>query len=259
VRPSPRASVGAFDEARARVVLVGYSGPYFNNMLSDTWEWDGAQWHAFPASVPPRELIQLGPGTYRHETGRVAMASRASGTFFEWNGSAWNATSIQYGGGLIVSDPVRGVIIAYPDMATLAAGCHWESSDLLAHAERYGNGCANGPTPGLMALGRAEPGEAGFTLALQTFAPSAPSLLGIAFDAGNQDLGNGCTALLANAVGSSFAMSDSGGEARWTMPVPNDVHLLGLSFRAQGAVLDPPHGLLGAVTLSDGLHIAVGN
>ena len=249
VRPSPRwVHVAAYDEIRARVVLTGGFGA--GNYPDDTWEWDGVQWQAFPASLPSALLVPTAMA-FRHETGRVALSAG-----WEWTGSAWSATGIECPGMAMVSDPGRGVMLGYPH--AIIGRCIVESSDHLAHADRYGNGCALGAAPGITALALPVLGESGFTLALQAFAAGAPALVGFAWNDANQDLGNGCRWLLANPIGTVLLSTDAGGEARVAVPVPAAVHLVGLSFRAQAAVVDPASARLGPVTMSDGLAITVG-
>jgi hypothetical protein len=58
VTPGPRQShLMAYDSRRERVVMYGGIGGT-NQRLSDTWEWDGRQWH--------RIVLSSGPGARSH-------------------------------------------------------------------------------------------------------------------------------------------------------------------------------------------------
>lgn len=78
----------AFDEVRGRVVLYGGTGLRGEGELSDTWEWNGANWVlvATGGDAPPSR-VRL---TYDGQRQRVVAYERAS---FEWDGRQWTKTA----------------------------------------------------------------------------------------------------------------------------------------------------------------------
>ena len=85
----------AFDAGRGRAVLFGGSGDNPNEMVTDTWEYDGAVWTRVAGDGPPGRVHHA--MHYDAGTGRVTLAggtSPATGTLgdvWTWNGSRWSA------------------------------------------------------------------------------------------------------------------------------------------------------------------------
>ncbi len=85
----------AYDSARGRVVLYGgNSYPWTEQVLADTWEWDGNTWvQRTPATSPP---AREGPAmAYDSARGRVVLFGGADRTglpladTWEWDGDTW--------------------------------------------------------------------------------------------------------------------------------------------------------------------------
>ncbi len=79
----------AWDAVRRQVVLFGGYDPQLG-LLSDTWEWDGANWHErFPANVPPARAEHA--MAYDPTRQRVVMVGGATALVdtWEWDGTDW--------------------------------------------------------------------------------------------------------------------------------------------------------------------------
>ncbi len=113
----------AYDASRDRVVLFGGGSAVTANedVVAETWEWDGAAWSLRPVTNPP-------PGRSHHvmaydaKRKRVVMYGGIGGggelaDTWEWDGTAW--TQVMGGapparrGGVLAFDPVRGASILF--------------------------------------------------------------------------------------------------------------------------------------------------
>ena len=134
LRPSPRHGAAmAFDAARGRAVLFGGDvgmGPGANNLLGDTWEWDGTRWiEQRPATAPParrRAAMAYDPVRQRVVLfGGHTAASNVADDTWEWDGVDWRPLSPatkppgrrQH---VMAYDAERGVVIAYGGSAGLS-------------------------------------------------------------------------------------------------------------------------------------------
>ena len=91
--PSPRDGHAlAYDAARQRVVMFG-GDPGGNNVLAETWEWDGIAWTlAAPASSPPARIhFGMAYDSIRQRTVLFGGWSPAAifGDTWEWDGTNW--------------------------------------------------------------------------------------------------------------------------------------------------------------------------
>lgn len=115
-------SHACFDSARGRNVLFGGSagGNPGNNVLGDTWEWDGQQWHAMapPAPTPDaRELGAMAFDSVRQETILICGYDGSNiGDTWLWDGITWSEPSGSAGtirGITMAFDPVRGRAVTF--------------------------------------------------------------------------------------------------------------------------------------------------
>lgn len=252
VLPGPRAyALAAYDPLRNVVVLAaGTAGP----SLQDTWEWNGTQW-AQQAPAPFFISSRISQMVFRPDTGRVL--ARAF-DYWEWDGTSWTAANVpndQDGTARFGSDLGRGRVLRF----SLQNGGLGVLTATAARAARYGNGCAIGPAPGTVTLGRPTPGATGFALATSTFAANAPLLQAIGLGTAALPLGSGCSQLVGQILGVTFAVSSPAGYAQLPLPIPADNTLRGVAFTSQTAVVDGTRGLFGGFTLTDGLRITIGD
>jgi hypothetical protein len=103
--PGPRVDCGlAYDDSRQRVVLFGgfWFGPDLarSSYLSDTWEWDGAEWTQIADIGPtPRTACALTYDTVRQrvvlfggsgpEPPATVLSPTLRGDTWEWDGTEW--------------------------------------------------------------------------------------------------------------------------------------------------------------------------
>src|SRR5262249_15262066 len=96
--PTPRGEHAmAYDIARERLVMFGGSAGL--DFFSDTWEWDGVNWHLqTPATVPParrRPAMAYDPGRGRivmfgDDEGHDDITSHLLSDTWEWDGVDWH-------------------------------------------------------------------------------------------------------------------------------------------------------------------------
>jgi hypothetical protein len=90
--PSPRSgALTTYDPIRRKVVLFGGQS---NQLLLDTWAWDGGQWlQQYPSDSPPPAWVGAGNLTFdagRGETILFGNTLRDETTFtWAWSGSGW--------------------------------------------------------------------------------------------------------------------------------------------------------------------------
>ncbi len=97
--PAQSGPVMAYDSARGRVVLFGYSADS-NGSGMETWEWDGNDWmHAIPALSPPRSGYSA--MVYDRARARTVLFTTQGSPYrsdtWEWDGSAWEKESAETG------------------------------------------------------------------------------------------------------------------------------------------------------------------
>lgn len=290
--PSPRRRPAmAFDSVRGRVVLVG--GIDINTLLSDHWEWDGSAWTQIAATTPMgavggalgfdplrNRTVFLSTGvtfeydgvswqqvatgsptpsnhyrsmvwnaaTQRLQTSAQTQASSLGRV--EWDGAQW----ITVGGapGALAYDPQRGAMLAYT-----ADGFVIESQ-APASAVDFGSPCGGSATAtSLTAFGVPRVGSTSFHLDVRAEATQRPALLGFGLGTSNLPIGNGCTFLLQNAIGTQIWFTDPRGFWHQRLALPAALALRGVALHAQAAVLDPASP--GGVAMSQGLTLTIGD
>ena len=288
--PMPRANAAiAFDSARGRVVVVGGSAP--PGLLTDHWEWDGLSWTLVSTTTPMlpalgalgydplrARLVFTGPSghTWEHDgvqwslitttgplpggnytmewdpTRQRLQANLSNGQWhrFEWNGAQWTPRFLS--SGVLAFDTRRGAMLRYQRLLLET------ESTAVASATDIGAPCGGTTTPtSLSAFGLPRPGDAAFHLDVRAEAAQRPALLGFGLTAGNVAIGNGCSLLLQNPIGSVLWFTDAHGFWHQPLALPNDLALRGVGFVAQAAVLDPASP--GGLALSQGLQLAIGD
>lgn len=222
------------------------------------WEWDGVTW----TLIGPMPSALYGPvqAAYRPDTQRVLFSSNQNGNPREWNGSTWSNvtltnTSFSYLG--LAPDFARNRLVSFQHGASPAS--HAVLTTTPAAARRFGNGCALGPSPGLLTSGMPVPDTPDFGIGVVTLAANAPCFVTLGFTSRYQPLGAGCAAWILNPPAMNVLVADVAGHARLAMPIPADLSLRGISLLAQAVVFDPPRSVFGGLTFTDGLRIDIGD
>jgi hypothetical protein len=225
------------------------------------WEWDGTQW----TQRGPMPDYDPHSAAYRPDT-RGVIFFFTSGLQFEWDGTVWRSLSVpdRPAARGLATDYRLGRAWSFQHGLTVSGSSGENGAPAVltttpATAARFGQGCAIGASPGLVADGRPVPGDGAFGIQAATLAPNAPCVLAVGFATQAVHLGSGCVAWLASPAVVSFALADAAGCARLGLPIPADPGLRGVAFAAQLAVVDPPRGPLGGLTLSDALSISLGD
>ncbi|MCI0587107.1 MAG: hypothetical protein L0323_09740 [Planctomycetes bacterium] len=128
-----------------------------------------------------------------------------------------------------------------------------------------GPGCGAPSAPSLLASGsppRAILGNASFGVTTSGHPPGAPVGLFALAPGGPTDLGGGC-ALYSSGLPGAFPLSvgtaNGLGTLSWSLPIPADSALEGLSLDLQAVALVPGGAYLGAFNLTNGLRVRAGN
>ncbi|MFT3914859.1 MAG: hypothetical protein QM704_12325 [Anaeromyxobacteraceae bacterium] len=100
----------------ARRVMVLFGGLGASTSLTDSWEWDGAQWRQVFPSDPegdgnPSGFI-MGGRTYDPVRGGVVVSSNGNGIWL-WNGASWRKLLDVGGYDVLVWDEKRGVLVMH--------------------------------------------------------------------------------------------------------------------------------------------------
>jgi hypothetical protein len=139
------------------------------------------------------------------------------------------------------------------------------TAPLGLYNQNLGAGCGNPSAPSLYATGsppRATLGNASFGLQSAGNAPSTPSPLLMSLADGTFPLAPGCT-LYSASVATIFppfnATSNGAGLASYSLPVPATPALEGQHVDFQSANLVAGGAYLGAINLSNGLRVRLGN
>ncbi len=278
--PTPTWSQMVFDVVgREHVVLYAARADSGVN-VSETWEWDGADWHRLlPAATSPSMRRGFGFSFDRRGGRGVLFGGRASDQSlrddtWEWHVDRWierarapRPSPREFHA--MAYDPVRGesVLFGGQSLGLLAeTWIHRFEITEPASLDRLGVGCAGGNgIPLLTAADGRGPwiGESAklvlSNLPAALFAP-AFGILGTAqgFWGGSSipvELGGlgapGCILQVA-PLDAILLPRTATGEAVWRVPVPNVAALIGLEFALQGLAFDLLANSLGIV-LSNGL------
>ena len=274
--PPPRSgALMAFDESLGQIVLV--SGSASAGLFPDTWTYDGKTWRQIASSLPafPDALA------YDSLRGRLVLVgtqnSSAKVEHMEWDGTAWNliphsivppsrfSPALAYDSArqrmVLYGGNDGGPLIFQPFYDT------WElATSYPAGFTALGQGCTGSFGVPQLAIEPAGYPWLGDTALAQVrnlgLSPSQHLPFGLLGDS-NSRLGTiplpldltslgmpGCS-LCTNAL-LTFPLVNRGGNALWSMPIPFDLALAGLSLYPQAGSLDPGANALGIVLSNAG-------
>jgi hypothetical protein len=209
-----------YDPRRQRIVLFGgLTGSTAMTNYDDTWEWDGTGWVPVAVSTRPH--------------GRYDMD--------------------------LVFDPARNQLLLingrvlpggmfFPEVWALGA-----TNDRAA-ITTLGPGCGSTSHTPRLATSLPHPGAHAFTIDVHGAPPSTPCLYGLAFTPGSLPLGHGCTLFVPHQDHLDLTLTNTHGFASIAASIP--IALLGYTFTAQAAVLDPNAAI--GVGLTQGITIRTG-
>ncbi|HEX5054522.1 MAG TPA: hypothetical protein VFZ65_22270 [Planctomycetota bacterium] len=263
-----------YDEARQRVVL--YGGISTSNMqVRDTWDWNGVYWLEHFGVTPPPTCLG---STIAYDRARQRVVlhgggwnGTTTGGVFEFDGATW-VTRTTSGAPASMSDasmtfvPATGSLLLFGGIS----GATWDRTRTIdfvtgyvAASAAHQPGCA-GPAgvPSLAALGGSRPVLGSTFQTRYGNLPNTPlalvfAALGYSDQAWNGvplpiDLTllgfTGCQLHIAPSA--MEPLSNTGGIANWSIPIPAAPSLDGLQFYLQGLVLTPGFNPGGAVTSS---------
>jgi ELWxxDGT repeat protein len=131
-----------------------------------------------------------------------------------------------------------------------------------AFADRYGTGCPG--TGGLVAesfgVGLPVLGNSGFGIQVTKALANSAAVLLAHYSSTPLDVGGGCVLYPTLPVLIVLATpTDGAGSGIIGLSIPNDPSLVGGSLHSQWVVADPNGALFGIASLSDGLHVLIGN
>ncbi len=225
------------------------------------WEWDGIAWTQI--GMIPNTWTGTGPAVFRPDTQRVMFRSSFTNSLLEWDGTTWTTVTIGNWStttpATLAPDYPRNRLVSFQHGTFAATATHAVLTTTPASAQRFGYGCALGPSPGLLTDGRPIADEPDFGIQVSTLAANAPCLLTLGFLSQGQQLGSGCVAWILQPPAVHFLTADATGHARLPVPIPADLSLRGINLLAQAAVFDPPRSLFGGLTFTDGLRITIGD
>jgi hypothetical protein len=262
--------------------------------LGDTWLWNGVSWtdltpsltNAPPAGpaislglhlptadlVLPRSSNQvwLWNGAWRSVTTTVSLPSGpfSSGMTpltlgymlvggdtphaFTWSGSDWvTAPSPPQNGGLIL-DVVH-------NCSLVLGSQHFLYTPTPAASTAFGSGCGSPPPQLDTCGGNPRIDTSGYQLRVYSLPALASVSLAVDTTSASVALPGGCTQLLASPQTVGIAVANPFGHARFALPIPNAQALRGMQLSAQAVALVPGGPLLGALALSQGLLLTIGD
>jgi hypothetical protein len=265
----------AYDSGRNRTVLFG--GVNGSSFLGDTWEWNGATaaWTQVASTGPlSRAYHAMAYDSGRNRTVLFGGYDGSSifGDTWEWNGANAAWTQVASTGPLsryvhaMAYDSGRNRTVLFGGYASGNLGDTWEWGGPPASASAYGTGCGS---PALTISPGALPRINTTAQALLTNIPA--SLAFVCLGWSNTTTGlfplplslagfglPGCL-LQQSAEGGSLPVTPTGvGTATFSVPLPNNIGLLGLRLYLQGWAIAPGYNPGGAI-VSNGLAWRIGS
>jgi hypothetical protein len=131
-----------------------------------------------------------------------------------------------------------------------------------ALAEPFASGCPGTANlvPAVSAQALPMLGNAGFGARVTSARANSPAVMLLGAKRGSVALGGGCFLWLSLPIPLALStLTDAGGSASIGLPIPNGIELLGAELFLQWAVADPSGAFAGVASLSDGLHVVIGN
>ena len=255
----------AWDAVRQRVVLFGGSYSTFGRtVLGDTWEWDGTTWiRRYPVTSPgARDQHSM---AYDDVAQRVVLyGGEGVGTRFfdtwDWDGSNWTqrppTTNTSLGNGAMIFDGHRQRLLLHSQSLGGNANT-WLYTPTPAAAGPIGSACSGSGNPPVLSSSVPNLGRP-LALDLHHAPPGAPCLFGFSYGTQNLPLGGGCSLYLQIPFETASAPANGAGFANFTLPVPVNLALRGLSIYVQAMAPDPQGPAFGLV-FSNGLELVIGD
>jgi hypothetical protein len=258
----------AYDVARQRTVLFGGRS---GSALNDTWEWDGVSWsQRSPATSPPARFDH--EMAYDEVRRRIVIFSGFTqpADTWEYDGANWTQRTIastspggRYAYGFCF-DPARRRTLLFGGYQGGQRADTWTYHDVVtAQYSLSGSGCPgqNG-VPSLSNVGGALP-WLGETFTLQVGNLSTTGLAAGILGASDTTFGSlplpldlaflgmpGCRLYVSLDV--VVPLTNNGGLATWSLPLPSIPHLTGARFHQQVANASPGSNALGLTTSNYG-------
>lgn len=122
-----------------------------------------------------------------------------------------------------------------------------------------GAGCGTSPVapPSMRPRGVSCIGSQDFGLVVDTATPNSPAGAFVSFARASTPIGP-CTLELASPISFGAMTTGANGRAEFALPIPRDPTLIAMSVYVQGAVLEPAGPLLGVASLTQALHVLIG-
>lgn len=265
--PSPRrASEMAYDPVTGGLLLFsGYQ------VGADTWLFDGTDWNALSPATVPSQRYDHTMATDLLRSRIVMFGGNTTGDTWEWDGQDWiqrqpaTLPPARYDD-YMVWDVIRERVVMFGGIQGTAD--MWEyRTTAPARFAPFGNGCqgTNGQTPVLGSTDLPWAGEPfDVTVAALPQAGGVFMLVGFSNTVWNGqslplDLGfvgmPGCP--LLTSINAAYPISNTGGQAVSTLPIPTTPALLGGRFFHQAIVADRGANPLG-LTVSNGGDAQIG-
>jgi len=272
--PGPTGRTGAalaFDPNRGEMLLFGGANAVF---LDETWSWNGTGWQQLLPSTPASPRMWAAMVTDRVRSRVVLLGGWPLQDPFawEWDGTNWHQQLITSPGArmniALAYDSVRrevvlfgGALAAYSNSLPMNDTWLYRTAH-FASAVPYGQGCqGSAGTPTLAAATYSLPwlGDTFRTRVATIPATSAGAVFvtGIASTPGQSLSGlgfPGCQSFVT--LDSARFVLASGGGAEWSLQVPVDAALVGVSLFQQGLVFDS--GAAGGAVVSNALSFMAG-
>ncbi len=282
------------DTLRDRIVLFGGTDqevmfqPALTTRSDQTWEWNGTNWIFQNRATVPDKRERFGMA-FDEVQGITVLCygqngSRSHGDTLAWDGVEWRDIFVTPKPGArsaiqLVANSNSGRLLTYGgDVAQAEPGETIESWEFFGQCNGsslpYGLGCAGtvGMPPTLRNLNGSRPVVGnGFNMVLDNLPTANGSFAVGMWGFSNEiwgdtrfflpdDLGwlgmPGCDLLVSLDRVVPLVITP-GGQANWTLNVPLNNDLCGLSFYAQGLIVDPGANALGVI-VSDAIAGAVG-
>lgn len=263
----------AFDAARAQIVMFGGRiNP--TTRRQDTWTYDGIGWtDRNTTNVSARSDVGMAYDPIRARVvlfGGQSSATTYTQSAFEWDGMAWSLpflifTPAARGGHSLTWDGRGRHSIAFGGINTVGRlGDTWiYGANAAARVDRLAprSGCSGASGNSVLTpYGVPSIGNGSFALDLTTVRaqPGLPVVFFLSLNEGTASLG---TCQLHVDPQTLFAVAYGVHDERLTslpIPIPPMLSLLGASFVAQAAYVDPPSSL-GGIAFSIGARVTIGD
>jgi hypothetical protein len=262
----------AFDPSRGEMLLFG--GANATQFLDETWTWNGTSWQQlFPATpVSPRMWTAMVTDIARSRVVLLGGWPLQDPFAWEWDGTNWHQQLVSSPGARMMCalayDSVRRQVVVFGGALPAYANALPMNDTWLyrtpnpALATPYGQGCSGSAgTPALSAapyslpwlgdifrtrIGTLPATSAGAVFVTGLASTPGQSLSGLGFP--------GCQSFVT--LDSARFVLASGGMAEWSLQVPVDSSLVGVSLFQQGFVFDA--GAAGGAVVSNALSFTAG-